>query len=179
MEGTIGEIRIFAGNFAPLYWSFCNGSSLSISEYTALYALIGTTYGGDGVQTFNVPDLRSRIAVGTGQGPGLPIMTLGEVGGTETVSMLSSQMPAHNHLGTGTISIPAYGQADTTGSPTSAELASLDGAYSTEQSDTYLKPQNSVVSLATAGQGSPFSIIQPYTSANYIICVEGIFPTRN
>lgn len=179
MEGTIGEIRIFAGNFAPLYWSFCNGSPLSISEYTALYALIGTTYGGDGVQTFNVPDLRSRIPVGTGQGPGLPQMILGHVGGAETAVMSSNQMPAHTHMGTGTVSIPAYSQADSTGSPTNAELAGLTGAYSTETADTNLKTETSTVNLATAGQGMPFSIIQPYTSVNYIICVEGIFPTRN
>jgi microcystin-dependent protein len=179
MDGTIGEIRIFGGNFAPLYWSFCNGSTLSISENEALYALIGTTYGGDGVLTFKVPDLRSRIACGSGQGPGLPQMDLGEVGGSETAVMSSNQMPAHTHVGISTITIPAYSQADSVGSPTNAELASLSGAYSTETADTSLKSQNSVVNLANAGQGSPFNIIQPYTSVNYIICVEGIFPSRN
>ncbi|MDX6183219.1 tail fiber protein [Flavobacterium sp. Fl-77] len=179
MEGTIGEIRIFAGNFAPLAWSFCDGSTLSISGNEALYTLIGTTYGGDGVQTFKVPDLRSRIPVGTGQGPGLPQMILGQVGGAETAVMSSNQMPAHTHMGTGTVSIPAYSLADTAGSPTNAELAGLTGAYSTETADTSLKPETSTVNLAAAGQGIPFSIIQPYTSANYIICVEGIFPTRN
>ncbi|MFN7099509.1 MAG: phage tail protein [Flavobacterium sp.] len=179
MEGTVGEIRIFGGNFAPLYWSFCNGSTLSISENQALYSLIGTTYGGDGELTFKVPDLRSRIPVGTGQGPGLPQMILGQVGGSETAVMSSNQMPAHSHFGTGSISIPAYSQSDSVGSPTNAELAGLTGAYSTETADTSLKPETSTVNLAAAGQGMPFSIIQPYTAANYIICVEGIYPTRN
>lgn len=179
MEGYIGEIRIFTGNYAPLYWSFCDGSSLSISENDALYALIGTTYGGDGTVTFKVPDLRSRIAIGTGTGPGLSPVTLGTVGGFETASMSTNQMPTHNHLGTGSVSIPAYGGTDTSGSPTNAVLAGLDGAYSSDQADTHLKTENSTVSLSSMGQGNAFSIIQPYTAVNYIICVQGIFPSRS
>lgn len=179
MEGTIGEIRVFAGNFAPQSWAFCAGTSLAISGNEALYTLIGTTYGGDGVQTFNLPDLRSRIPVGTGQGPGLPQVNLGQVGGTETVTMSTGQMPTHNHIASGTITIPTLAGADTLGSPTGSILAGLAGAYSSATSDTNLKVQTSAVTLNLTGSGTPFNIIQPYLSTNYIICVQGIFPSRN
>lgn len=179
MEGTIGEIRVFAGNFAPLNWAFCNGASLSISGNEALYTLIGTTYGGDGQVTFNLPNLCSRIPVGTGQGPGLPNIVLGQFAGSENVTMLSTQMPAHNHIGTGSISIPTLGEADTSGSPTDAELAGFPSAYSTEGADSALKAETSTVTLAPTGQGQPFSIMQPYLAANYIICTVGVFPFQN
>jgi len=180
MEGTIGEVRLFAGNFAPLYWQFCDGRSISIAEYEALYALIGTTYGGDGVQTFNLPDLRSRIPIGTGQGPGLPNVILGQAAGSETVTMNTSQMPAHIHLGNpATLAIPAYTGTDVSATPTGAVLAGLTGAYSTLGSDTNLKPETAPVTLAPTGQGNAFSIMQPFLATNYIICLEGIFPSRN
>lgn len=179
MEGTIAEVRLFAGTFAPRSWRFCDGSQISIASNEALYALIGTIYGGDGVQTFNLPDLRSRIPIGTGQGPGLPNVVLGQVSGTESVTMSSSQMPGHNHLGTASIAPPALTAAGTVGTPADAILAGLTGAYSSQPGDTNLKPATSTVSLAITGQGTPFSIIQPFLSTNYIICVEGIFPSRN
>lgn len=179
MEGTIGEIRVFAGNYAPLNWAFCNGSSLAISGNETLYALIGTTYGGDGVTTFNVPNLCSRVPVGTGPGSVFPTIQLGQLGGSESISMTTSQMPMHNHIGTGSISIPAYGPADTLGSAADAEFAGLQGAYSTETADAALKPESATVTLTPTGQGAAFDIIQPYMAANYIICVYGIFPSRN
>lgn len=179
MEGTVGEIRVFAGNFAPLNWAFCNGASLSIAGNEVLYTLIGTIYGGDGQVTFNLPNLSSRIPVGTGQGPGLPSIVLGQIAGSESITMSSAQMPAHNHIGTGSISIPTLGEADTSGSPTDAELAGLPSAYSTEAADSSLKAETSAVTLAATGQGQPFSIMQPYLAANYIICTVGIFPTQN
>lgn len=181
MEGTIGEVRLFAGNFAPMYWQFCDGSTLSIGEYDALYALIGTTYGGDGVQTFKVPDLRSRIPIGTGQGPGLPNVVLGQASGSEQVSMSTLQMPSHTHAVAtpATLSLPAYIGGTTTSSPTGAVLAGLAGAYSTSDPDTSLKAQPAAVTIGATGGGQPFSIIQPYLATNYIICVMGIFPSRN
>src|SRR6476660_4017904 len=104
MEGTIAEIRLFAGNFAPRSWAFCAGQILSIAQNTALFALLGTTYGGNGQTTFALPDFRGRIAVGTGSGPGLPIMDLGEVAGEPTHTLITTEMPAHNH----TVAIGAY-----------------------------------------------------------------------
>jgi microcystin-dependent protein len=179
MEGNIAEVRLFAGNFAPRGWHFCDGTQISIAENDALFALIGTTYGGDGVQTFNLPDLRGRIPVGTGQGGGLPNVVLGQSSGSESVTMSTSQMPGHNHLGTATIATPALAGAGTVGTPSGSILAGLAGAYSTQPGDTTLKAETSPVTLAITGQGTPFSIMQPYLSTNYIICMEGIFPSRN
>jgi len=179
MEGTVGEIRLFAGTFAPLSWAFCNGSSMSIAEYTTLYAVIGNTFGGDGVTNFNLPDLQSRTAIGTGQGPGLKAVQLGEAGGAESVTMTIAQMPTHSHTGAATISIQAYSGAGDTGSPTGAVLAGLTGAYSTEPADTNLAAESATIPLTVAGSGQPFSIIQPYSASNYIICTEGIYPSRS
>src|SRR5690242_20434903 len=97
MEGTIAEIRMFAGNFAPRGWAFCQGQILSIAQNTALFSLLGTTYGGNGQTTFGLPDFRGRTAVGTGQGPGLPSITLGELAGEPTHTLIITEMPAHNH----------------------------------------------------------------------------------
>lgn len=180
MEGYLSEVRIFAGNFPPANWKFCNGAQLSIAENDALYALIGTTYGGDGVNTFNLPDLRGRVPVGTGQGPGLPAVVLGQVLGTENTTMTTNQMPSHVHLSTvGTITIPVLKGAGNTGSPTGNILAGLTGAYSTFAADNNLKPEAATVAISSTGSSIPFSIVQPYLSTNYIICVAGIFPSRN
>lgn len=178
MEGTIGEIRLFAGNFAPRSWAYCDGTALSISEYSALYAVIGDTYGGDGITNFELPNLYSRIAIGTGTGPGLPGVSLGEVGGTETVTMTINQMPAHTHIGLANITTPASSGAGS-GGPTDAVLASTNGAYSSEQPDSHLAPITTPLTLSATGMAVPFSIMQPVTALNYIICLEGIFPSRN
>src|SRR5215204_812084 len=104
MEGTIGEIRMFAGNFAPKNWALCYAQILSISQNTALFSILGTTFGGNGQTTFALPDFRSRVAVGAGQGPGLSNVSLGEQAGVETVTLLVTQMPAHNHVINGSAS---------------------------------------------------------------------------
>ncbi|MDQ1099138.1 phage tail protein [Chryseobacterium sp. SORGH_AS_1048] len=108
MEGYIGEIRLFGGNFAPLGWVFCDGTKYSLAEYTAAFTLLGTTFGGDGQTTFAVPDLRGRVAVGTGQGTGLTAINLGQTGGSETVTMTSAQMPLHSQCGSGNHYIPLF-----------------------------------------------------------------------
>src|SRR6478752_7772156 len=107
----VGEIRMFGGNFAPAGWAFCNGQVLPISENDVLFNLIGTTYGGDGQETFALPNLQSRVPIHMGQGPGLSSYTIGEMGGTETVTLTTNQIPAHNHVpaannGTGTSTNP-------------------------------------------------------------------------
>ncbi|MBS7255794.1 phage tail protein [Flavobacterium branchiicola] len=179
MEGTIGEIRLFGGNFPPANWAFCNGASISIAENETLFALIGTTYGGDGQVKFNLPDLRGRVPVGTGQGPGLPNVVLGQVGGAETANMSIGQMPTHNHVATGSIALPATNSAGNTGSPTGNILAGLTQAYNTTDGGDTLKAGTSAVTLAPTGNGGPFTIIQPFLATNYIICMLGIFPSRN
>jgi microcystin-dependent protein len=178
MEGYIGEIRMFGGNFAPGSWNFCDGSLQSIAIYTALFSIIGTIYGGDGQQTFALPDFRGRIPVGTGQGPGLPRYDLGEVSGTENATLTSQTMPMHTHSTSISIRIPAFseqGGAD----PNGAILASVNNAYTNTSTDSALAPFSSPVTLQPVGQGIPFSIMQPYLALNYIICMEGIFPSRN
>lgn len=179
MEGTIGEIRLFGGNFSPRTWAFCDGRSLSISQYTALYSIIGTTYGGDGISAFQVPDFRSRIAVGTGQGAGLPNVVLGQMSGHESTTMTTAQMPQHTHQGTVTVTTPAYSDSSTASTPSGALLAAFASAYSTEASDTQMKGAISNFNLQPSGGSQPFSLIQPVTALNFIICLEGIFPTRN
>ena len=100
MEGTIGEIRMFAGNFAPRYWAFCQAQLISIASNTALFSILGTTYGGNGQTTFGLPDFRGRVAVGVGTGPGLSNVVLGEMGGSSTITLTTNNMPAHNHTAT-------------------------------------------------------------------------------
>ncbi|KAA5536459.1 phage tail protein [Taibaiella lutea] len=179
MEGNIGEIRIFAGNFAPLGWAFCDGSLMSIAVYTAAYSIIGTTYGGDGQTTFALPNCLGRMVVGTGQGQGLSNIELGEMGGHETATMLSTQMPAHSHAASLNLSVPTVADAGTTGSPSGNVLAGLAGAYSSDPSDSPLGGQTVVPTVGVAGGGQPFSIIQPIMALNYIVCLEGIYPSRN
>ena len=179
MEGYIGEIRLFAGNFAPLGWAFCDGTEYSISMYEAPFVILGTTYGGNGQTTFAVPDLRSRIAVGTGTGAGLTNVSLGQAGGSESTVMTTAQMPAHNHPASSTIGFPAYSDSGDTGSPSGTILGGLQGAYSTQPADTHIAPATTTGSLSVVGSNMPFGIIQPVLAANYIICLEGIFPSRN
>lgn len=178
MEGYIGEIRMFGGNFSPGAWNFCDGSLQSIAVYTALFSIIGTTYGGDGQSTFALPDFRGRIPVGTGNGPGLPVYELGQTGGHETATLTNQTMPMHTHPTTISIRIPAYsetGGAD----PNGAILSSLTNAYTDQATDSSLNAFTSPVTLQPVGQGVPFSVMQPYLALNYIICMEGIFPSRN
>ena len=175
MEGYLAEIRSFGGNFPPRGWMFCNGQLLSIAQWTAVFALMGTTYGGDGQTTFGLPDLRSRVPVGTGQGPGLSNMVLGQMAGTETVTLTSQQIPMHNHSATA----PAAGASDTA-TPASGKApgpVSLGAGRSNSFGDASgnLAPP----SLGLAGGSQPHNNTQPFLGLNYIICVEGIFPSRN
>lgn len=179
MEGTIGEIRLFGGSFAPMGWALCDGSSINISIYTAAYAVIGDTYGGDGQTYFKLPDFRSRIAVGTGAGVGLTQRYLGQMGGSETVTMTVGQMPAHVHPGKATIAIPALSTAGNQSTANGNSLASLAGAYTTEEADVNLSQVAANPALSNTGGGQPFSILGPGMALNYVICLEGIFPSRN
>lgn len=182
MEGTIGEIRMFAGNFAPRTWAFCANQILPIAQNTALFSILGTTYGGNGQTTFALPDFRGRVAIGTGQGPGLPNVTLGELAGSQTVTLTINNMPAHNHALTGTVTLQANN--DSTGLTDDASGSRL-GLPST---NIYTKAVDTLVSMAPAvstlqvgvnGGSQPFSIMPPYLGMNYIICMFGIFPSRD
>ncbi len=192
MEGTIGEIRMFAGTFAPRNWAFCQGQLMAISQNTALFSILGTTYGGNGQTTFGLPDLRSRIPVGTGQGPGLSNISLGEVSGTETVTLLTTQMPAHTHTATatvtGTVTPKCFEDAGLGDDPANAfpAVSSAGNKIYTsaaQQPDAAMGSSpiaaTATVTIGIAGNSQPVPIRNPYLGMNYIICIFGIFPSRN
>ena len=184
MEGTIGEIRQFAGNFAPRNWAFCAGQLLAISQNTALFSILGTTYGGNGQTTFALPDTRGRVMVGTGQGPGLSNVVLGEVSGTETVTLTTNNMPAHNHTAQlkaatakGTTQVPVAGAA--LGKAVDSAGTAVPFIYAPAGSAPAVVLDAASVTTGIAGGGQPLSIMQPYLGMNNIICLFGIFPSRN
>ncbi len=178
MEGTIAEIRMFAGNFPPRTWLFCAGQTISIASNTAMFALLGTTFGGNGTTTYAIPDFRGRVAVGTGTGPGLPNVQLGEIAGFPTATLLTSNMPSHNHAVTGTVTPQAASDGALNTDPTNRRLG--PGAfYSGGTTLVNMAPAVTNLTVGAAGGGQPFSIMQPYLGMNYIICQFGIFPSRN
>jgi microcystin-dependent protein len=167
----VGEIRWVAFNYAPVGWAECNGQLLAIAENEALFSLIGTTYGGDGKTTFALPDMRGRVAVGTGQGAGLSNRTPGEKGGQEKVTLTTAEMPAHRH----TLAVDS-GAANSKG-PAGNVLADSPSAaiYSTTAPNTTLKSS----SIGLQGGGQPHENMQPYLGMTCIIALNGIFPPRN
>jgi len=194
-EPFIGQITLFAGNFAPRGWMFCQGQLLSIATNTALFSILGTTYGGNGQTTFALPDLRGRAPVQQGQGPGLPSVVLGEAAGTPTTTLTSLNMASQAvniPAQTVSVAIPAAeGDADLPAPSTTGVLAkpkdssgsgvSID-IYASTASNTTLKPFNLTIPAttgATAAGNQPFSNQSPYLGINFIIATEGIFPSRN
>jgi microcystin-dependent protein len=171
----IAQITLFGGNFAPRGWAFCQGQILSIAQNTALFALLGTTYGGDGQTTFALPDLRGRVPVQPGQGPGLSPYSLGEMGGSETVTLNQSQMPQHTHTAT-TVSNASSGAATDT-IPNGNFLA--EGNHYRSSSNAQMNPAAVQVTIGIAGGGQPVTNVQPYLAINYLIALQGIFPARN
>lgn len=183
MDEFIGIVKLFAGNFAPKGWALCNGQLLPVSQYSAVFSILGTTYGGDGVTTFALPDFRGRVVVGTGQGPGTSYYSEGQKGGVENTTLLVQNIPPHTHMATlnvsaadSTESVPARGGAiSVPGVQTSRTFTPTLGFNATTP-DVALNPAS--VTNAPAGGGLPVSIVQPYNSMNYIICLEGIYPSR-
>ncbi|PYT00799.1 MAG: phage tail protein [Acidobacteria bacterium] len=174
-EPFLGEIVMFAGNFAPRGWAFCQGQLLSIAQNTALFSILGTTYGGNGQTTFALPDFRGRVPMGTGQGPGLSPRTLGEESGTETVTLLSTQMPAHTHTASAQLHASTLAADDTL---PAGNFPADGGSYRTT-TDTTMNANAVTVTNGISGGSQPFSIVQPYLVINFIIAIEGIFPSRN
>ena len=166
----IGEIRMFAGNFAPRSWAFCNGQLLSIAQNTALFSILGTTYGGNGQTTFGLPDLRGRVPVSSGQGPGLSSYTLGEQGGVEAVTLLSTQIPAHTH------GIGANSGLGTQAAPGNTRYIAASDRRDNQFADS---SNTSLAPTTSAGGSQPHSNLQPYLTVNFIIALQGIFPSRN
>ena len=173
----VAEIRIFPFNFAPKGWANCNGQILPISQNTALFSLLGTTYGGDGKSNFALPNLQGNAPMHPGQGPGLSLHSLGETGGSETVSLLQTEMPAHTH----TINCVDGGRiGGQTGAPNNAILVKTGGtpanAYTSGATQNQTMAQN-MVSLA--GGNLPHNNMMPYLTLNFCIAIQGIYPTRN
>lgn len=164
-ENFMGEIKMFAGNFAPKGWAFCDGQTLSIVQNPALFSLLGTTYGGDGVKTFRLPDLRGRVAINEGQNNQQGYYTLGQAGGYEAITLTQANLPQHVH------NVPA----------TQTDLKTSGASLSTGNKSvlTTGNAANTNIASSVAGASAPVYNVQPYLVVHYIICTAGTFPLRN
>ncbi|BCH25349.1 microcystin dependent MdpB family protein [Mesorhizobium sp. L-8-10] len=174
----IGEIRLFAGNFAPAGWALCQGQLMPIAENDALFTLIGTTYGGDGQQTFALPDLQGRVPLHQGTLAGNTYV-IGERSGTESVTLTTTQLPIHNHR------VGSTGQPGTTGTPSSSTIVADEGpaniasVFAYQPFDGTNQVQISAASVSQVGGNQPHDNMQPYLTLNYIISLFGIFPSQS
>jgi len=187
-QAFLGQIMLFGFNFAPRGYAQCNGQLMAISQNAALFSLLGTTYGGNGTTTFGLPDLRGRVPSNQGQGPGLTNRVIGEVSGSETITLLASQMPTHAHglanvTGKSNVRSGAGNQRGPAGHVLAAEAAGVTAMYSDLAPDATLATGSVTLDTGTttavAGSGLPVAILPPYLVMNYCIAVEGIFPSRN
>jgi microcystin-dependent protein len=178
MDPFVAEIRIFPFNFAPKGWAFCDGQLLPLSQNTALFSLLGTTYGGDGKSNFALPNLQGRAPMQPGQGPGLSLHDLGEAAGSDTVTLLQSEIPAHSHsfnADANTASTPnpaggSYADARWNVPPNSGKVVIYSGATPTTQ----LGPN----AIAPAGGSQPHNNLMPYLTLNFCIALQGVYPPR-
>jgi microcystin-dependent protein len=193
-EPFLGEIRAVGFSYAPSGWALCDGRALSISQNNALFALLGTTFGGDGTTNFNLPDLRGRSMVGIGTGPGLTAITQGEKSGGEAVTLTQMQMPVHTHIASlspMTVAAGALNGPGTTSNPSGAVVANFEeggsGGGTTVNSFAAATAANATMAPATvqgtmtintAGGSQPLPLRNPYNGTNFIIALEGIFPSR-
>jgi microcystin-dependent protein len=169
--GYLGEIRMFAGNFAPNGWMLCQGQILSIQQNTALFSIIGTMYGGNGTNNFALPNLSSRVPVGTGTGTGMSTRTLGDVGGEETSTLTIQQLPAHNHT------IYVNSSVGTTENPANMYF-SRNAAGIPEYSSTTTTTTMGPSAVSIVGGNQAHNNMQPFIAINYIICVNGTYPVQ-
>ena len=183
MEAYIGSVLLFAGNFAPVGWVFCHGQLLPIAQNQALFAVIGTTYGGDGRTNFGVPDLRSRVPVGFTQGSGLTNYALGARFGAETVTLTANQLPAHTHAATVTVNAGTDANLSNvaTGKVLSSDAKGGDVPpmmYTDSANTTKLRADAATATVAAAGGNQAHENRQPSLAMNYIMCVNGLWPSR-
>lgn len=169
-EPFIGQIIQFGGNFAPRGWAFCDGQLLPIAAYSALFSILGTTYGGDGITTFGLPDLRGRAAIHAGHGPGLSPYGLGETGGREDVTLTVRELPSHTH---------ATRTAYSTGPGTTASPSGAVNAEAEEDIYGASDATDTGPSTGATGGSIPFDIRQPWLGVNFIIALQGIYPSRS
>jgi len=169
----VAEIRIFPFNFAPTGWAWCDGQIMPLSQNTALFSLLGTTYGGDGKSNFALPDLQGRAPMHPGQGPGLSLHDLGETGGTETVTLLESEIPAHSHALMATVEDGTQGSV----TPGVTLATSIGGKLYQSNTSSNLTPM-SPDALAPAGGDQPHNNLMPYLTFYFCIALQGVFPPR-
>jgi len=181
MEAFIGQILMFGGNFAPRGWALCDGQLLSISSNSALFAILGTTYGGDGRTTFGLPDLRGRVAMHAGSGPGLTPRALGSEGGSQSNTLAQGNLPAHNHSVSALAKCKGgAGNANTAvGNVWSNDAGVSSATYSNAGADADMAAGAINVQEANVGNNQPLNNIQPFQVVNYIIALQGVFPSRN
>jgi microcystin-dependent protein len=177
-EPFIAEIYLFAGNFAPRGYAFCDGSLLSIAQNTALFSILGTTYGGNGTTNFALPDLRGRVPIGAGNGPGLTPRVQGEKSGEENHTLNSQEMPQHSHSATvGCVGGATAGNSkDPTGRVWAKDLGTASATYSNAATNANMAPS---ITVSTTGGNQGHNNMQPYLALNYVIALVGIFPSRN
>ncbi len=174
-DPMIGEVRMFAGNFAPRGWALCNGQLLAISQNPALFSILGTTYGGDGRTTFALPDLRGRVPMHAGSGSGLTSRSLGQITGTETNTLDITQIPSHSH--SVTINNPVYDDEANSDDPTGKYPAvSGENMYADQTNTNGAIPE---ITIGNTGGSQPVNNMQPSLTINFIIATTGIFPSRN
>jgi microcystin-dependent protein len=177
MDPFLGEIRAVGFTFAPQGWALCQGQLLPVAQNTALFSLLGTTYGGNGQSTFALPDLRGRLIVSPGQGPGLSNYALGQVSGTETVGLLSSQLPAHIHGLTGVV-VRVSSNSANVASPAGTILAATEDLHYSSGSGTQMGSSAITGTAQPVGGNAGHPNLMPYLALNYIIALQGIFPSR-
>ena len=179
-EGFLGEVKLFAGNFAPRGWALCEGQLLPISSNSALFSIIGTMYGGDGRTTFALPDLRGRAAIHPGNGPGLSSYRLGQKGGRENITLTINELPSHNHVATSTTTVNV---GDTGGEDDPDGNFLGEGSAYTATVAQGNKLNDAAVTTATTvgmqGGQQSFNNLQPFLGVHYIIALQGTFPSRN
>jgi len=173
-DGFIGEIKMFGGNYAPRGWAFCDGRLLPVQDYSALYSILGTQFGGDGITNFALPDLRGRVAIGPGQGSGTGNYMQGMMGGYERITLTEHNLPAHNH----TVSCDMQtGTRELSNEPENnvpAEITQGEG-YGTQVGNNYMHSEM----IGNTGMGNPIDNLQPFTCIYYIICLDGTYPPRD
>lgn len=179
MEGVIGVVTTFAGNFAPRTWAFCNGQQLTVSQNQALFSIIGNKFGGDGQTYFNLPDLRGRAPVGAGNGQGITPYQLGQASGTDALNLTVANLPAHTHSGNVAFSLRCDNSSSGSSTPDFSFPNQLANSYAPVPTGTMQAPAYNNPQVAIAGASAPVPFRSPYLALNFIICLTGIYPTRD
>ncbi len=179
MEGVIGVVTTFAGNFAPKDWAFCNGQQLTISANQALFSIIGNSFGGDGTANFNLPDLRGRAPVGTGNGQNITPYQLGQPNGVDNLTLTVANLPSHTHSGNVAFALRCDNSSSGSPTPDFSYPNQLSNSYANMPTGVMQSPAYNDPSIAIAGTSAPVPCRSPYLALNFIICLTGIYPSRS